>query len=46
MNLLIEEKIYCGNQTTLPDEYDSFGNLSTCQQKGVGVGKRLQYEQQ
>ena len=32
-------KIYCGNSNTLPDEYDDFGTLYTCLQKGFGAGK-------
>jgi hypothetical protein len=32
-------KIYCGNKTRLPDEYDRFGSLTNCLQKGIGIGK-------
>ena len=34
-----KRKIYCGNQSTLPDKYDSMGNLPQCLQKGIGIGK-------
>ena len=34
-----KRKIYCGNQHTLPDKYDSMGNLPQCLQKGIGIGK-------
>jgi len=31
--------VYCGKSLLLPNEYDRFGNLSECLQKGVGIGK-------
>ena len=34
-----KRKIYCGKQHTLPDNYDSVGNLPQCLQKGIGIGK-------
>ena len=37
-------KIYCGNQNTLPNGYDSMGNLPQCLQKGVGIGKLKAYD--
>ena len=33
-------KIYCGDKNSLPSEYDTFGNLPQCLQKGVAIGKR------
>ena len=33
-------KIYCGDRDDLPDDYDRFGNLPQCLQKGVAIGKR------
>jgi len=35
-----DRRVYCGNNEQLPDDYDMFGSLSQCLQKGVGVGKR------
>jgi hypothetical protein len=35
-----KRKIYCGNNSEKPDEYDSIGSLSQCLQKGIGIGKR------
>ena len=35
-----DRKIYCGNNTVLPDGYYSYGNLPQCLQKGIGIGKR------
>ena len=40
-----KRKIYCGNQTTLPDNYDSMGNLPQCLQKGIGIGKHKKASQ-
>lgn len=36
-----QRKIYCGNKSILPNNYDSMGNLPQCIQKGIGIGKRL-----
>lgn len=36
-----ERIIYCGDKADLPSGYDRFGNLPSCLQKGVGIGKRL-----
>jgi hypothetical protein len=33
-------RIYCGNNDVLPRNYDRFGNLPQCLQKGVALGKR------
>jgi hypothetical protein len=38
-------KIYCGNDLILPENYDLFGNLSQCLQKGIGIGKRKKASQ-
>lgn len=40
-----DTKVYCGNSNQLPANYDRFGNLPTCLQKGIGIGKRLRIEQ-
>ena len=40
-----KRKIYCGNQNTLPDNYDSLGNLPQCLQKGIGIGKHKKASQ-
>jgi hypothetical protein len=40
-----KRKIYCGNQTVLPDNYDSMGNLPQCLQKGIGIGKHKKASQ-
>ena len=40
-----KRKIYCGNQSTLPDKYDSMGNLPQCLQKGIGIGKHKKASQ-
>ena len=42
-----DSKVYCGNQIGLPVGYDRAGNLPTCLQKGVSIGKllRMQREQ-
>jgi hypothetical protein len=40
------EKIYCGNKTPLPDEYDKFGRRNSCLQKGVAIGKRIRLERE
>ncbi len=37
-------RIYCGNRKELPENYDRFGNLPHCLQKGIGVGKRIKIE--
>ena len=34
-----DRRVFCGNGN-LPDGYDLSGSLSTCLQKGYGVGKR------
>lgn len=36
-------KIYCGNKTELPTDYERFGKLSECLQKGYGVGKNIAF---
>ena len=33
-------KIYCGDQEILPVNYDRIGNLPSCLQKGVAIGKK------
>jgi hypothetical protein len=33
-------KMYCGDKNSLPSDYDVFGNLPQCLQKGVAIGKR------
>ena len=35
-----DTRIYCGNNDVLPRNYDRFGNLPQCLQKGVALGKR------
>jgi len=51
MNMLLPyepiypENIYCGNDDNLPDNYERFGSLSSCFQKGVGIGKKKRAEQ-
>jgi len=40
-----KRKIYCGNQETLPDNYDLMGNLPQCLQKGIGIGKHKKASQ-
>lgn len=35
-----KRKIYCGNKSILPENYDSLGSLSQCLQKGIGIGKQ------
>jgi hypothetical protein len=35
-----DTKIYCGNRDNLPENYDRFGNLPQCLQKGIALGKR------
>jgi hypothetical protein len=42
---IYDEKIYCGNSDDLPQDYDRFGNLPSCFQKGVGVGKKKRAQQ-
>jgi len=37
---ITRRKIFCGN-SRMSDEYDRFGNLPECLQKGVAVGKRI-----
>jgi hypothetical protein len=37
---IYDTKIYCGDKETLPENYDSFGNLPQCLQKGVAIGKK------
>ena len=37
---IYDTKIYCGDKENLPDNYDSFGNLAQCLQKGVAIGKK------
>lgn len=32
-------RIYCGNNNNLPEDYDRFGNLPQCIQKGIAIGK-------
>lgn len=34
-----QTQIYCGNNNILPQNYDRFGNLPQCLQKGVAIGK-------
>lgn len=34
-------RIFCGNQTTLPENYDRFGDTVECLRTGVGVGLHL-----
>jgi hypothetical protein len=36
-----DTRIYCGNKDELPRNYDYFGTLPMCLQKGVGLGKHL-----
>jgi hypothetical protein len=36
-----DTKIYCGNSNRLKNEYDRFGNLAECLQKGIGIGKKI-----
>lgn len=36
---------YCGDKPNLPNDYDRFGMLSECLQKGVGIGKRKRAEE-
>lgn len=43
---IVREKIYCGNNNNLPDNYDRFGNLPSCFQKGVGIGKKKRAERE
>ena len=31
-------KLYCGDKSKLPDDYDDFGSRRDCLRKGVGVG--------
>lgn len=38
---LDNRKIYCGDRDILPNDYDRFGNLPQCLQKGVGIGKSI-----
>ena len=38
---IIIQKIYCGNKNNLPEEYDRFGSITECLQKGIGLGKRI-----
>ena len=33
-------RIYCGLQK-LPNDYDRYGSVTECLQKGIGVGKRI-----
>jgi hypothetical protein len=46
-----KEKLYCGNDLLLPENYDRFGSKKECLRKGVGVGlgmpqqKRLRAQQ-
>ena len=35
-----QTRAYCGTNTNLPENYDKFGSLTECLQKGVGIGKR------
>ena len=35
-----DTRIYCGDNENLPINYDRFGNLPHCLQKGVALGKR------
>ena len=32
-------RIYCGTNDNLPPDYDRFGNLPQCLQKGIAIGK-------
>lgn len=36
-----DTKIYCGNSNRLKNQYDRFGNLAECLQKGIGIGKKI-----
>ena len=37
--------LYCGNKNILPSNYDFFGTLPFCIQKGIGIGKKIKAEQ-
>ena len=34
-------KIYCEDTIVLPNDYDRFGTIRECLQKGIGIGKRI-----
>ena len=34
-----DTQIYCGDGDNLPPNYDRFGNLAQCLQKGIAIGK-------
>ena len=38
---IVTQKIYCGNKNNLPEEYDRFGSITECLQKGIGLGKSI-----
>lgn len=38
-------KIYCGNSNSLNNNYDRFGNLPECLQKGIGIGKKIKADE-
>uniref|UniRef100_A0A6C0LVC1 Uncharacterized protein n=1 Tax=viral metagenome TaxID=1070528 RepID=A0A6C0LVC1_9ZZZZ len=39
------QKVYCGNGNNVPGGYVSHGTLPQCLTKGVGVGKRIRFDQ-
>ena len=34
-------KFYCGDKDILPPGYDRVGNLPSCLQKGIGIGRSM-----
>ena len=39
-----DRRIYCGNDTVLPADYDLMGKLPWCLSKGVGIGKKMRHD--
>ena len=39
------QKVYCGNANNLPGGYVSYGTLPQCLTRGVGIGKKIRYDQ-
>ena len=40
-NVRARPDLYCGDSTTLPEDYDAMGSRSACLKKGIGIGMSM-----